>query len=201
MAISKDTILELRSKTGAGVMDCKQALAQAGGDLKEAMEFLRKKGIDLAAKKSTRATKEGRIASYVHLNGRIGVLIEVNSETDFVARNEVFRKFVKDVTMQIAAQRPFYLSREDVPKEIIDSKAQAFRAQIQGKSEEEAGRFVNEKLEKFFQETCLLEQPFIKNLEITIKDYLTSVIAKTRENIVIRRFTRYELGEEIKTVR
>ncbi len=195
MAISKDTILELRSKTGAGVMDCKQALAQAGGDLKKAIEILRKKGLDLAAKKSTRAAKQGRIVSYVHMGGKVGVLVEVNCETDFVAKNEVFKSFVKDVTLQIAAQRPLYLSRKEVPREVIDSESRTFRAQIEGKSEGEAARLVNEKLEKFFQEVCLLEQPFIKNLEITIKDYLTSVIAKIRENIVIRRFTRYELGQ------
>ena len=195
MAISKDTILELRSKTGAGVMDCKQALAQTGGDLKKAIEILRKKGLDLATKKSTRTAKQGRIVSYVHMGGKVGVLVEVNCETDFVAKNEVFKSFVKDVTLQIAAQRPLYLSRKEVPREVTDRESQTFRAQIGGKSEGEAARLVNEKLEKFFQEVCLLEQPFIKNLEITIKDYLTSVIAKIRENIVIRRFTRYELGQ------
>lgn len=195
MAISKDTILELRTKTGAGVMDCKQALAQAGGDLKKAIELLRKKGLALAAKKSTRAAKQGRVVSYVHMGGKVGVLVEVNCETDFVAKNEVFKSFVKDVTLQIAAQKPLYLSRKEVSREVIDRESRTFRAQIEGKSEEEAGRLVDEKLEKFFQEVCLLEQPFIKNLEITIRDYLTSVIAKTRENIVIRRFIRYELGQ------
>ena len=197
MAISKDLIQELRAETGAGIMDCKEALTQTAGDLEKAKDILRKKGLSIASKKAGRRAKEGRIASYVHLGGKVGVLIEVNCETDFVAKNEVFKRFVKDVTMQIAAQNPQYLSRENVPEEVIDRESQIFRSQIEAKSEDEAKRRVNEKLKEFFKEVCLLEQPFIKNLEITIKEYLTSVIAKTRENIVIRRFTRYGLGEEL----
>ena len=197
MAISKDLIQELRAETGAGIMDCKEALTQTAGDLGKAKDILRKKGLSIASKKAARKAKEGRIASYVHLGGKVGVLIEVNCETDFVAKNEVFKSFVKDVTMQIAAQNPQYLSRENVPEEVIDRESQIFRSQIEAKSEDEAKRRVNEKLKEFFKEVCLLEQPFIKNLEITIKEYLTSVIAKTRENIVIRRFTRYGLGEEL----
>jgi len=197
MAISKDLIQELRAETGAGIMDCKEALTQTAGDLGKAKDILRKKGLSIASKKAGRRAKEGRIASYVHLGGKVGVLIEVNCETDFVAKNEVFKRFVKDVTMQIAAQNPQYLSRENVPEEVIDRESQIFRSQIEAKSEDEAKRRVNEKLKEFFKEVCLLEQPFIKNLEITIKEYLTSVIAKTRENIVIRRFTRYGLGEEL----
>ncbi len=197
MVISKDLIQELRAETGAGIMDCKEALTQAVGDLGKAKDILRKKGLSIASKKAGRKAKEGRIASYVHLGGKVGVLIEVNCETDFVAKNEVFKRFVKDVTMQIAAQNPQYLSRENVPEEVIDRESQIFRSQVEAKSEDEAKRVVNEKLKEFFKEVCLLEQPFIKNLEITIKEYLTSVIAKTRENIVIRRFTRYGLGEEL----
>ncbi len=197
MAISKDLIQELRAETGAGIMDCKEALTQTAGDLAKAKDILRKKGLSIASKKAGRRAKEGRIASYVHLGGKVGVLIEVNCETDFVAKNEVFKSFVKDVTMQIAAQNPQYLSRENVPEEVIDRESQIFRSQIEAKPEDETKRFVNEKLKEFFKEVCLLEQPFIKNLEITIKEYLTSVIAKTRENIVIRRFTRYGLGEEL----
>lgn len=197
MAINKDLIQELRAETGAGIMDCKEALTQTAGDLGKAKDILRKKGLSIASKKAGRKAKEGRIASYVHLGGKVGVLIEVNCETDFVAKNEVFKSFVKDVTMQIAAQNPQYLSRENVPEEVIDRESQIFRSQVEAKSEYEAKRVVNEKLKEFFKEVCLLEQPFIKNLEITIKEYLTSVIAKTRENIVIRRFTRYGLGEEL----
>lgn len=197
MAINKDLIQELRAETGAGIMDCKEALTQTAGDLGKAKDILRKKGLSIASKKAARKAKEGRIASYVHLGGKVGVLIEVNCETDFVAKNEVFKSFVKDVTMQIAAQNPQYLSRENVPEEVIDRESQIFRSQVEAKSEYEAKRVVNEKLKEFFKEVCLLEQPFIKNLEITIKEYLTSVIAKTRENIVIRRFTRYGLGEEL----
>lgn len=180
MVISKDLIQELRAETGAGIMDCKEALLQTAGDLEKAKNVLRKKGLSIATKKASRETGQGKVASYVHLDGKVGVLIEVNCETDFVAKNEVFKEFVKDVTMQIAAQNPRYLSREDVPEEVIDRESQNFRSQ-----------------EEFFKEVCLLEQPFIKNPEITIKEYLTSVIAKTRENIVIRRFTRYGLGEEL----
>ena len=197
MVISKDLIQELRAETGAGIMDCKEALTQTAGDLGKAKDILRKKGLSIASKKAGRKVKEGRIASYVHLGGKVGVLIEVNCETDFVAKNEVFKRFVKDVTMQIAAQNPQYLSRENVPEEVIDRESQIFRSQIEAKSEDETKRRVNKKLKEFFKEVCLLEQPFIKNLEITIKEYLTSVIAKTRENIVIRRFTRYGLGEEL----
>ncbi len=197
MAISKDLIQELRAETGAGIMDCKEALTQTAGDLAKAKDILRKKGLSIASKKAGRRAKEGRVASYVHLGGKVGVLIEVNCETDFVAKNEVFKRFVKDVTMQIAAQNPQYLSRENIPEEVIDRESQIFRSQIEAKSEDETKRVVNEKLKEFFKEVCLLDQPFIKNLEITIKEYLTSVIAKTRENIVIRRFTRYGLGEEL----
>ncbi len=197
MVISKDLIQELRAETGAGIMDCKEALTQTAGDIGKAKDILRKKGLSIASKKAGRKAKEGRIASYVHLGGKVGVLIEVNCETDFVAKNEVFKSFVKDVTMQIAAQNPQYLSRENIPEEVIDRESQIFRSQIEAKSEDETKRRVNEKLKEFFKEVCLLEQPFIKNLEITIKEYLTSVIAKTRENIVIRRFTRYGLGEEL----
>lgn len=195
MAINKDIIRELRAKTDAGIMDCKEALSQAGNDLEKAAELLRKKGLVLASKKAKEAANEGKVASYVHLGGKIGALVEVNCETDFVARNEIFKEFLKDVTMQIAAQRPLYVSRQDVPKELIEKESEIFRAQIEGKLEEEVSKIVNEKLEKFYQEICLLEQPFIKNMDITVKDHLASVIARTHENIVIRRFVRYELGE------
>lgn len=174
-----DAIKKLREKTGAGMMDCKEALKEAGGDAKKALDILRKKGLSLAQKKSSRSAKEGLIQSYIHTNGKIGVLVEVNCETDFVARNEEFKGFVKDISMQIAAANPSFVKKEDVPKEIIDKEKE-----------------IMSDLDKFYQETCLLEQPFIKDPDIKIKDLLNELIAKTKENISIRRFVRYELGEE-----
>lgn len=173
--VNKEAIKELREMTCAGVMDCKDALEKAGGDLKKALEILREKGVEIASKKSTRVTKEGKVESYIHIGGKIGVLVEVNCETDFVARNEEFSRFVKDLAMQIAANNPLYIKREDVPKELAEKQ---------------------EDVEKFYKETCLLEQPFIKNESITIKDYLTSVIAKVGENIIIKRFARFQVGVE-----
>lgn len=197
MANELDKVKMLREKTNAGMMDCKTALKEAGGDIDKAIEILRKKGISLASKKSSRATKEGIIASYIHLNGKIGVLVEVNCETDFVARNEEFKNFVKDLTMQIAACIPAYLKREDVPKEVIDKEADIIKEQNKNKPPQALEKIIEGKLNSFYQETCLLEQPFIKDPKIPIKDLLTSLIAKTGENIVIRRFTRYQLGEPV----
>lgn len=191
-----DAIKRLREKTSAGVMDCKKALKESGGDINKAIEILRKKGIALASKKSSRATKEGVVGSYLHLNQKIGVLVEINCESDFVARNKEFKNFVKDISMQIAASHPRYVSREDVPKEAIDKEKDIIRAQIKGKPENVVDKIVGGKLEKFYEEVCLLEQLFIKDTNIKVKDYLTSVIARTGENIVIRRFVRYQVGEE-----
>ncbi len=177
MAISVELIKELREKTGAGVMDCKSALKDAGGDVHKALEILNKKGISIAMKKSSRVAKEGIISSYIHHSSKIGVLIEVNCETDFVARNEVFNSFVKDITMQIAATNPGYVRTEDVSSDLTEKLSD------EGKQE-------------FLKQNCLLEQPFIKDQNIIIKDYLTQLIAKIGENIVIRRFARYKIGEE-----
>lgn len=197
MANELDKVKMLREKTNAGIMDCKTALKEADGDLDRAVEILRKKGISLASKKSSRAAKEGSIASYIHLNGKIGVLVEVNCETDFVARNEEFKNFVKDLTMQIAACAPAYLKREDVPQEVIDKEADIIKEQNKNKPPQALEKIIEGKLNSFYQETCLLEQPFIKDPKIPVKDLLTSLIAKTGENIAIRRFTRYQLGEPV----
>ena len=192
-----EKIKKLREKTGAGMMDCKEALSEAKGDIEKAIEFLRKKGIALASKKSSRAAKEGIIASYIHMNHRVGVLVEVNSETDFVARNEEFKKFVKEITMQIAAACPFYISRDDVPKEELDKEIEIIKEQNKDKPAQSMDKIIHGRLEKFYKEYCLLEQPFIKDESIDIKTMLTDLIGKIGENIVIRRFARYQLGEEI----
>lgn len=174
--IGAEDVQRLREATSAGVMDCKLALEAAKGDFDEAMQILRKKGAAIAAKKSSRKAGEGRIESYVHLHNKIGVLVEVNCETDFASRCEDFKKLTKDVAMQIAALNPLYLKKEDVPKEVVEEH--------------------KDHLEDFYRQTCLLEQPFIKDENQTIKDYLTQVIAKAGENILIRRFIRFQLGEE-----
>lgn len=192
-----DAVKKLRLKTSAGVMDCKKALKEASGNIEKAIEILRKKGIKLASEKSSRAAKDGRIGSYIHMNGKIGVLIEINSETDFVARNEEFKEFTKDISMQIAATKPRYVKREDVSPRVLEKEKEILLASIKNKPKEALEKILTGKLEKFYEETCLLDQPFVKDPKIKIKDVLTSLIAKIGENIVIRRFTRYQLGEEI----
>ncbi len=194
--INPDQIKALREKTGAGVMDCKRALEEAGGDMEKAIEVLRRKGIEIAGKKTTRATKEGLIASYIHFGGKIGVLVEVNCETDFVARTEEFKELVKNITMQIAASNPKYIKREDIPSEVLEKEKNFYRQQYSSKPEAVREKIVEGKLSKFFSEVCLLDQPFIRNPDITVKEYIDSMIAKVGENIQIRRFTRYQLGEE-----
>lgn len=174
MKISLDSIKELREMTSSSVAHCKKALEETKGDIKKAAELLRKQGLEIAAKKQSRAAKEGRVEAYVHLGNKIGVLVEVDCESDFVARNSDFCQFTKDLSMQIAACSPAYLKSEDVPKDILEHE----------KNKEE-----------FFKNNCLLEQPFVKDPGITIKDYLGSIIAKLGENIVIRRFIRYKIGE------
>lgn len=165
-------IKELRSITSCGVIECKKALEEAKGDMKAALEILRKRGMQLAAKRADRVARQGKVEFYIHAGGKIGVLVEINCETDFVARNEEFQKFAKDVAMQVAAMNPGYIKKEDVPKETIEKEGA-----------------------DFYKQGCLLEQPFIKDATVTIGDCLVSLIAKTGENIVIRRFTRYQLGE------
>ena len=178
-------------------MDCKRALAESGGDLEKAEAILRKKGIASAGRKASRATKEGIVASYIHLQGKVGVLVEVNCETDFVARNEKFREFVKNITLHIAAAHPLYVSRADVPGNLIEAERGIYKAQVKDKPENVLNKIVEGKLDKFFGTVCLLEQAFIKNPDQTIEDLLKSKIAELGENIVIRRFTRYLVGEPL----
>ena len=191
-----DAIKKLRDKTSAGVVDCKKALKESNGDVDKAVEILRKQGAVLASKKAGRSAKEGRIESYIHLGGKIGVLVEINCESDFVARNDDFKAFVKDIAMQIAASSPLYLKKEDVPAEAIKKETEIIKAQIKDKPAQAVEKITEGKLNKFFEDVCLLEQPFIKDTNLKVKDILTSMIAKIGENVVIKRFTRYMLGEE-----
>src|SRR5881409_2742439 len=195
MEIAPQLVKQLRERTNAGFMDCKRALAESGGELETAEAILRMKGIVSAGKKASRAAKEGIVASYIHLQVKVGVLVEVNCETDFVARNENFREFVKDITLHIAAAHPLYVSRGDVPGNLIEAEREIYKAQVKGKPDAVAEKIIEGKLEKFYSTVCLLEQAFIKNPDVTIKDLLTGKIAELGENIVIRRFVRYLVGE------
>ena len=197
MQIDPKTVKELRDRTNAGMMDCKRALTEAHGDLVKAEVILRTKGIASASKKASRVTKEGIVASYIHLQGKVGVLVEVNCETDFVAKNENFRLFVKDITLHIAAAHPLYVSREDVPGNLIEAEREIYKAQVKGKPELIMNKIVDGKLEKFYSTVCLLEQGFIKNPDQTIRELVSAKIAELGENIVIRRFTRYLVGEAL----
>src|SRR5436853_2553797 len=196
-AIEPKTVKQLREKTNAGMMDCKRALEEAGGDLAKAETILRTKGIASAGKKAARVTKEGIVASYIHLQGKVGVLVEVNCETDFVARNENFREFVKDITLHIAAAHPLYVSRADAPGNLIEAEREIYKAQVKGKPANIADKIVEGKLDKFYSTVCLLEQGFIKNPDVTIKDLLNAKISELGENIIIRRFVRYLVGEAL----
>jgi elongation factor Ts len=197
MEIDPQLVRQLREKTNAGMMDCKRALGESGGDLEKAETLLRTKGIASAGKKASRATKEGIVASYIHLQGKVGVLVEVNCETDFVAKNEGFRELVKDITLHIAAAHPLYVNREDVPEELVESERAIYEAQVKGKPENVASKIVVGKLDKFYSTICLMEQGFIKNPDQTVKELVASKIAALGENIVIRRFTRYLVGEPL----
>ena len=197
MEIDPKLVKQLREKTNAGIMDCKRALAESGGDLEKAEAALRTKGIASAGKKASRATKEGIVASYIHLQGKVGVLVEVNCETDFVAKNENFREFVKDITLHIAAAHPLYVSREEVPAKLIESERAIYEAQVKGKPENVISKIVEGKLDKFYSTVCLVEQGFIKNPDQTVKELVAAKIAELGENIVIRRFTRYLVGEPL----
>ncbi|CAG7623815.1 translation elongation factor Ts [Paenibacillus allorhizosphaerae] len=197
MAVSAAAVKELREKTGAGMLDCKKALEEANGDLTKASEILREKGLAAAAKKEGRVATEGLIESYIHAGGRIGVLVEVNSETDFVAKNEQFREFVRDVALQIAAANPKYIRRDEVPQEALDKEREILTNQAlnEGKPEKIVEKIVEGRLSKFYEEYCLLEQPFIKDPDKTMEQLLKEKISTIGENLSIRRFVRYELGE------
>ncbi|MBS6943704.1 MAG: translation elongation factor Ts [Clostridiales bacterium] len=197
MAITASLVKELREKTGAGMMDCKKALTEADGNMEKATEILREKGLAAAAKKSGRIAAEGVVASYIHMGGRIGVLVEVNCETDFVAKTDQFQSFVRDIAMQIAASNPLYLSSEEVPQDTIDKEKEILRIQAinEGKPEKIVNNMVEGRIKKYFKEVCLLDQPFVKDPDKSIADYVKEQIAALGENITIRRFTRYEMGE------
>jgi elongation factor Ts len=195
--IDPKLVKELRDKTGAGMMDCKSALVESKGDAAEAEKILRKKGIATANKKATRSANEGCIASYIHHGSKLGVLVEVNCETDFVARNDGFREFVKDIAQQIAAANPTYVRREEVPANIVAAEMEIYKDQVKDKPPQAVEKIVAGKLEKFYSTVCLIEQPFVKNPEVVIKDHITAKIAQLGENIVIRRFVRWQLGEDI----
>jgi len=197
MEITAQLVKELRTKTGAGFMECKEALLKSGGDIEKSIEYLRKKGISTAVKKAGRETSQGLIHSYIHGNGRIGVLIEINCETDFVARTDDFKDLAKDMAMQVAAFSPLYVKREDVPEDIIEKEKDIYRSQVEDgkKPPQIIDKIVTGKLEKsFFARVCLLEQPFIRDDKKSVKDIITEKIASLGENINIRRFVRFELG-------
>jgi elongation factor Ts len=197
MAGSSQLVKELREKTGAGILDCQKALQENGDDIEKAVDYLRQKGLAAAQKKAGRETNQGLIHAYIHMGGKIGVLIEVNCETDFVARNEEFKAFVNDLALQVAAAKPQYVRREDVPAPTVEKERSIYEGQAKemGKPPAAWSKIVEGKLEKFFQESCLIEQAFIKDPAVTVKDLLAQKIAKIGENMNIRRFTRYQLGE------
>ena len=197
MAITAAQVKELREATGVGMMECKKALTETNGDFEKAMEWLRKKGIASAEKKAGRVAAEGVVESYIHMGGKIGVMIEVNCETDFVAKTPEFKAFVRDIAMHIAAANPKYLNREEVPSEILDKEREILRAQAlnEGKPEKIVDRMVEGRVEKYYKENCLVDQQFVKNPDMTITQFVNERIQTTGENIKIRRFVRYEMGE------
>jgi elongation factor Ts len=197
MAISIDMVKELRQCTGAGVLDCRNALEEVEGDFDKASELLRKKGLTIAAAKAGREANEGLVEAYIHTGGKLGVLVEINCETDFVARTDDFRELAHDLAMQIAAAEPKYVAPEDIPAEILEQERQWQRDQVEGdKPEEIMEKILDGKLKKYYGEVCLLEQPFIRDGEVTVRDLITAQVAKLGENIKVRRFSRFELGGE-----
>jgi len=197
-AINAEMIKELRARTNAGIMDCKEALQEADGDLEKAVDYLRKKGLATALKRAGRETSEGVINAYIHAGGRIGVLVEVNCETDFVAKTDEFRDLVKNLAMHVAATKPLGIGREDIPEEILRREEEIYRAQARemGKPEKILDKIVQGKMEKFYKESCLLEQQYVKDTDLTVQDLIHDMVAKTGESIAVRRFTRYQLGGE-----
>ncbi|MBN2124233.1 MAG: translation elongation factor Ts [Deltaproteobacteria bacterium] len=195
--INASMVKELREKTGVGIMDCKKALAESNGDMEKAIEYLRKKGIATAKKRGGRTTSEGQIQSYIHAGGKIGVLVEINCETDFSGKTEDFTEFARNIAMQIAATNPLSVDRDGVPPDILDKEKDIYATQAKesGKPEKVIEKIVEGKMKKFFSEACLLEQPYVKNPDITVQDLLNEMIAKTGENVLIRRFSRFQLGE------
>ena len=197
VTISAEMVKQLREKTGAGIMDCKAALSECQGDISKAIDFLRKKGLATAAKRAGRAMTEGVVQYYIHTGGKIGVLVEVNCETDFVAKTDDFREFTKNIAMHIAATSPLGVKSEDIPEEIVNKEKEIYRAQAleSGKPEKILDKIAEGKLDKFFKENCLLNQPYVRDPNITVADVINDVIAKIGENITVRRFVRFQIGE------
>ncbi len=199
MKITAKMVKELRDKTGAGMMDCKRALEASDGDEEKALVWLREKGLSKAQKRAGKEASEGMIGSYIHMNGKIGVLVEINCETDFVAKSEKFQTFAKNVAMQIAAASPLCVSVEDIPKDVLEREKEIYhkQAEAEGKPENIIPRIVEGRLKKFYKEVCLLEQPYIRDDSITIQDLLNELVSVLGEKIVIRRFVRFEVGEKL----
>ena len=200
MSITSAMVKELRDKTGAGIMDCKEALNVSVGDFETAIDYLRKKGMSAATKRSSKPAKDGVVASYIHMGGRIGVLVEVNCETDFVAKTADFQLVAKDLAMHVAAANPLYLKSEDIPPDVISREKEIYKSQAlaEKKPEKIWDKIIEGKLKKYYEDVCLLNQKFIKDTDITVETLINNMIAKTGENIVIRRFARFQLGEELK---
>ena len=198
MSITSSMVKELREKTGAGMMDCKEALTVSCGDFEKAVDHLRKKGMSAATKRSSKAAKDGVIASYIHMGGKIGVLVEVNCETDFVAKTDDFRLLAKELTMHIAAANPRYLKSQDIPPDVLEREKEIYRSQAMAEKKPEKiwDKIIEGKLKKYYEDVCLLDQKFIKDTAITVGALVSNMIAKTGENIVIRRFMRFQLGAD-----
>jgi len=199
LEITSTMVKELRAKTGAGMMDCKEALVATNGDFEKAIDFLRTKGLSAATKRSSKAAKDGTVASYIHMGGKIGVLVEVNCETDFVAKTDDFQTMARDIAMHVAASNPLYVRSEEIPPNVLDREKEIYRTQLREEKKPEKiwDKIIEGKLKKYYEDVCLVEQKFIKNQDITVGTLVSNMIAKTGENIVIRRFARFQLGEEI----
>ncbi len=199
MSISASNIKELRDKTGVGMMDCKRALTEAAGDIEKALDLLRQKGLAMASKKASREASEGLVDSYIHMGGKIGVLVEVNCETDFVAKTDDYQELVKDIAMHVAAANPVYVKREDIPSDVIEKEKEIYASQVTNKPPQVVEKIIAGKLEKFFSDTCLVDQVFVKDTDQKkkIRDLIVERVAKLGENIQIKRFARFQLGEKI----
>jgi elongation factor Ts len=200
LEITSTMVKELRTKTGAGMMDCKEALAAVDGDFEKAIDFLRKKGLSAATKRSSKAAKDGTIVSYIHMGGRIGVMVEINCETDFVAKTADFQTMARDIAMHIAASNPLYVRPDEIDAEALNREKEIYRSQLREEKKPEKiwDKIIEGKLKKYYEDVCLVEQKFVKNQDITVGTLISNMIAKTGENIVLRRFARFQLGEEIK---
>jgi elongation factor Ts len=200
LEITSTMVKELRTKTGAGMMDCKEALAAVDGDFEKAIDFLRKKGLSAATKRSSKAAKDGTVASYIHMGGRIGVMVEINCETDFVAKTDDFQTMARDIAMHIAASNPLCVHPDEIAEDALNREKEIYRSQLRDEKKPEKiwDKIIEGKLKKYYEDVCLVEQKFVKNQDITVGTLISNMIAKTGENIIIRRFSRYQLGEEIK---